>query len=224
MSGRRTDERSWQPRRVFISLCEPIAMNWPHQQSPYQILMIDMRASVDTVTNACKRLIVAVHPDRDSSQEALIKFKLIRDAYELLTDSGRRNEYDNMARPNSGTVSVSSFHDFDVSVRDGKTRRTRDKAMENASWKHASLLIEYLKAHAALCGKHEYLWEQMESEGICDLESLKRAYPRISGSPIVYPAGSLPNLIPTQYCKAIGNGISSKLREKSPGSERPMPL
>ena len=47
-------------------------------------------------------------------------------SHELLTDSGRRNEYENLARPNSGTVGVSSFHDFDVSVRDGKTRRTRE--------------------------------------------------------------------------------------------------
>lgn len=112
-------------------------MKWVHAQTPYQILELDRTATADAVTIAYKRLIVEVHPDRDSSDEALTKFKRIRDAFELLGDSSRRSEYDEMFRCDDfGTTGVSWSHSFTIQTGPSKKRRARDIALEDASWKH----------------------------------------------------------------------------------------
>jgi len=203
-------------------------MRWDHAQTPYQILGLDMGATADEIAIAYKRLIVEVHPDRDSSAVALTRFKRIRDAFELLADSSRRSEYDQeFRRHHAGTTGLPSVF---VYVR--KKRRDREIALEDASWKHelmsasqfdlilklqkqvnginsveikwnllfadahrvepskgnAALLIDYLLDFEAIGRQYGSRWEQLESDGISDFETLDLEHPRLSGSPF-YLAG-----------------------------------
>lgn len=112
-------------------------MRWDHAQTPYEILGLDRTATADAITIAYKQLIVEVHPDRDSSVEALKRFKRIRDAFELLEDSRRRSEYDEMfRRDDPGTTGVAWADSLTIRTGPSKKRRARDIALEDASWKH----------------------------------------------------------------------------------------
>jgi DnaJ-class molecular chaperone len=60
----------------------------------YQILDIDRHATSTDIRNAYKRLALRWHPDRNTAKEAEEKFKTIKQAYDILSDERRRDEYD----------------------------------------------------------------------------------------------------------------------------------
>jgi molecular chaperone DnaJ len=83
--------------------------------NPYEILGIDKNASEDEIKKAYRKLAFENHPDRnvgDSTAEE--KFKEIQQAYEILSDSQKRSEYDRF-----GSVGRRSpLHGFDIDVGD----------------------------------------------------------------------------------------------------------
>jgi DnaJ-class molecular chaperone len=62
----------------------------------YSILEIGRSASQDEVKKAYRKLGLKWHPDKNpnNSKEAEKKFKEISEAYEILSDAGKRNFYD----------------------------------------------------------------------------------------------------------------------------------
>ena len=60
----------------------------------YEILGVAKTASLDEVKRAYRRLALQHHPDRNKSKEAEVKFKEITKAYEVLSDSQKRQAYD----------------------------------------------------------------------------------------------------------------------------------
>lgn len=62
----------------------------------YDILSISKDASQDEIKKAYKRLAIKWHPDKNLSnqQEASEMFKLVSEAYEVLSDPARRRDYD----------------------------------------------------------------------------------------------------------------------------------
>ncbi|CAO3620170.1 unnamed protein product [Mucor fragilis] len=61
----------------------------------YQVLQIEKDASDQQIKKAYRKLALKFHPDKNSSADAVEKFKDISEAYEILSDPEKRRVYDN---------------------------------------------------------------------------------------------------------------------------------
>lgn len=72
----------------------------------YAVLGVTKAASIDEIRSAYRKLALGLHPDRNpGDKEKERKFKEISQAYEVLSDDGRRSRYD-MERSNPYRVPV----------------------------------------------------------------------------------------------------------------------
>ncbi|MBI5138525.1 MAG: molecular chaperone DnaJ [Candidatus Vogelbacteria bacterium] len=77
----------------------------------YEILGIEKSASTDDIKKAFRKLAMKYHPDKSGGDEK--KFKEINEAYQILSDSGKRKEYDTYGQVFSGGGGQDSQgHDF----------------------------------------------------------------------------------------------------------------
>jgi molecular chaperone DnaJ len=60
----------------------------------YEVLGVARTASVDEIKNAYRKLAMQYHPDRNKSPDAEEKFKELSEAYAVLSDPGKRRQYD----------------------------------------------------------------------------------------------------------------------------------
>lgn len=60
----------------------------------YEILGADKKASIDDIKSAYRQLAMRYHPDRNKSSDAEEKFKEISEAYAVLSDQNKRQQYD----------------------------------------------------------------------------------------------------------------------------------
>ena len=60
----------------------------------YQILGVSKTASADEIKKAYRKLALQYHPDRNKGKEAEGKFKEVTKAYEVLSDTSKRQTYD----------------------------------------------------------------------------------------------------------------------------------
>ena len=73
----------------------------------YFVLGIKRGASHDEVKRAYRKAVFRYHPDRNPGDiEAAGKFKQVLDAYEVLSDAGRRANYDQVTRSAESTDSA----------------------------------------------------------------------------------------------------------------------
>lgn len=76
----------------------------------YEVLGVAKTADGEEIKRSYRRLAMKYHPDRnqgDAKGEAEIRFKECSEAYEVLSDDGKRKRYDQM-----GHAGVSGQHDF----------------------------------------------------------------------------------------------------------------
>ena len=60
----------------------------------YEVLGVEKTATADEIKKAYRKLAKKYHPDANK-EEAEKKFKEIAEAYETLSDDGKRKQYDN---------------------------------------------------------------------------------------------------------------------------------
>ena len=60
----------------------------------YDILGIDKKASIDDIKSSYRKLALRYHPDRNKAPDAEEKFKEISEAYAILEDQTKRQQYD----------------------------------------------------------------------------------------------------------------------------------
>jgi len=64
----------------------------------YAVLGIDVDASAINVKNAYRKKASALHPDKNPSPDAALKFREVQEAYDLLSDAAQRHAYDENRR------------------------------------------------------------------------------------------------------------------------------
>lgn len=84
----------------------------------YEVLGVGRDASKDEIKNAYRKLAMKYHPDRNKSPGAEEKFKDISEAYAVLSDDGKRAQYDQFGHAGiSGRYTTSDiFRDFDFDI------------------------------------------------------------------------------------------------------------
>src|SRR3989304_4935659 len=60
----------------------------------YEILGVDKKSSADDIKAAYRKLAMQYHPDRNKAPDAEEKFKEISEAYAVLSDQNKRQQYD----------------------------------------------------------------------------------------------------------------------------------
>lgn len=65
----------------------------------YEILGVDKKAPQDEIKSAYRKLAMKYHPDRNKSPDAEEKFKEISEAYAVLSDQNKRQQYDLYGHP-----------------------------------------------------------------------------------------------------------------------------
>lgn len=78
----------------------------------YETLGIAETSSAEEIKKAYRNLARQFHPDVNKDSGAEAKFKEITEAYETLSDDGKRQEYDNRGKPQSGFQGFGFQHPF----------------------------------------------------------------------------------------------------------------
>ena len=64
------------------------------REDPYRVLGVDTGASRRDIVRAYRRAVHDAHPDIQSGDPGAGRFRALTDAYDLLSDPGRRADYD----------------------------------------------------------------------------------------------------------------------------------
>src|SRR3989454_2760555 len=88
----------------------------------YDVLGVPKGAGKDEIKSAYRKLALQYHPDRNKAPEATERFKEISEAYAILSDDEKRNQYDQFGRAGIyeryNTEDIFRGADFDSIFRD----------------------------------------------------------------------------------------------------------
>lgn len=94
----------------------------------YDVLGVARDASEDQIKKAYRKLARELHPDVNPSEEAQEKFKLVTHAYEVLSDSNARRQYDMGGQDPFGAAGFGFGDIFDTFFGGGGSRGPRSRA------------------------------------------------------------------------------------------------
>ena len=82
----------------------------------YKVLGVEQGASEEEIKKAYRRLALQLHPDKNKEEDAEEKFKELAEAYAVLGDKKRREEYDRRGSPGNSNKSSyrNSVDPFDI--------------------------------------------------------------------------------------------------------------
>ncbi len=85
------------------------------QRDYYEILGVDRNATPDEIKKAYRKLAVKYHPDKNpGDKEAEAKFKEVAEAYSVLSDPQKRQQYDRFGHAGPGATGTGGFGGFDM--------------------------------------------------------------------------------------------------------------
>jgi molecular chaperone DnaJ len=86
----------------------------------YEVLGVDRNADDATIKKAYRQLAKKYHPDVSTETNAEEKFKEVQEAYEVLSDSQKRSQYDRFGHQanNGAGFNTSGFGGFDFDIND----------------------------------------------------------------------------------------------------------
>ena len=99
-----------------------MAERMANKRDYYEALGVSKSASKDAIKDAYRKLAMQYHPDRNKSPDAEEKFKEISEAYAVLSDDGKRHQYDTLGHPGFDqrytTEDIFRGADFESILRD----------------------------------------------------------------------------------------------------------
>ncbi|HAW95008.1 MAG TPA: molecular chaperone DnaJ, partial [Phycisphaerales bacterium] len=69
----------------------------------YEILGVSKDASQDELRQAHRRLVRKLHPDVNKAEDASARFSEVQEAYDVLSDSEKRAQYDRFGHSGMGS-------------------------------------------------------------------------------------------------------------------------
>ncbi len=119
----------------------------------YEVLGINRQATDEEIKKAYRKLAFQYHPDRNSEASAEAKFKEVNEAYEVLSDSQRRSNYDRFGHDGVNGGFGRGFEGFDFgglgAIFDtffGGSTRTRRSTAERGDDLNVELEITFEEA------------------------------------------------------------------------------
>ena len=82
------------------------------QKNYYEVLGVSKSASMEDIKKAFRKLAFQYHPDRNKSKVAEERFKTINEAYQVLSDSKTRSQYDQYGSYSQPYNQVNGFEGF----------------------------------------------------------------------------------------------------------------
>ncbi|MEE2885223.1 MAG: molecular chaperone DnaJ [Chloroflexota bacterium] len=138
----------------------------------YDVLSVDRSASDEDIKRAFRKLALEYHPDRNKKAGAEERFKEINEAYQILSDRQKRNDYDRFGHSGVSGNSARGFDGFDNFGGFGDIFDTffggsgsRKNAAYQGSDVQSSLSIEF--EEAAFGSEKEITLNRMESCSRC---------------------------------------------------------
>ncbi|MBX2942895.1 MAG: DnaJ domain-containing protein [Cyclobacteriaceae bacterium] len=114
----------------------------------YQILGISPRATQLEVRHSFRKLAVLYHPDKNNTKEGEERFKEINQAYEVLSNPKKREQYDlSIANGYSSPSAAQSIHRDPAYKRRQRAPYTQREARQSAQ----ELMAEYLPIFRWIC-------------------------------------------------------------------------
>ena len=146
------------------------------QRDYYDILEVSRDSTEEEIRKAFRKKALEFHPDRNKSEDAHVKFKEANEAYQVLTDPGRRQRYDRFGHAGvgngaqgqgqgfEGADGFGGFGDvFDAFFGGGGTSRTRAREGRDLQ---TSLVISF--EEAAFGTKKEVEIDRVEQCSRCE--------------------------------------------------------
>ena len=99
----------------------------------YDILGVDKNADDKQIKEAFRNLSKKYHPDINKDPDATEKFKEINEAYQVLSDKEKRNNYDMFGDPNGNSGGFNPFADMDFFNMFGRNRHSRGEMKERGT-------------------------------------------------------------------------------------------
>ena len=88
-------------------------MTTTNKRDYYEVLGIERDASEEDIKKAFRKLALEFHPDRNRSEGAEARFKEVNEAYQVLSDSGKRSAYDRFGHAGVGANGGRGFDGYD---------------------------------------------------------------------------------------------------------------
>ncbi|KAG8452462.1 hypothetical protein GDO86_004303 [Hymenochirus boettgeri] len=126
--------------------------NMPEEQvDPFQVLGVEINASDTELKKAYRQLAVLVHPDKNNHPRAEEAFKVLRAAWDTVSNPEKRKDYE-MKRM-SETELAKSMNDFLIKLQDDLKDAMNSMMCSKCQGKHRRFEMERDPANARYCAE-----------------------------------------------------------------------
>ncbi len=184
----------------------------------YEILGVDKKATIDDIKSSYRKLAMKYHPDKNKDHDAEEKFKEISEAYAVLCDQNKRQQYDRFGH--TGIDQRYSQEDIfrginfeDILREVGIGRHSFGKGMEsvfNIFFGNSGMGGPGRGRNVPDRGRDILYGLTLDLEDIVDGKTVELEIPRTDMCDICHGSGSRPGTYPKQCTICTGSGQISR--------------